>query len=60
MLRSRTLEEDERTGCSVVAAGRAEDVLVELDGDFTFEAGDEVYVCGSVDATQEFLDEFPQ
>ncbi len=50
----------QRTGCSVVAVERGEEVLVELGGDFRFQAGDEVYVCGSVDATQRYLNAFPQ
>ncbi len=50
----------ESTGCSVVAVGRDEEVLLDLSGDFRFQSGDEVYLCGSVDATQEFLREFPQ
>lgn len=50
----------ERTGCSVVAVERGEELLVELSPELTFAAGDEVYICGSVDATQEYLKEFPQ
>ena len=50
----------ESTGCSVVAVGRGDDVLIDLGGDFVFDAADEVYLCGSVDSTQEYLRVFPQ
>jgi Trk K+ transport system NAD-binding subunit len=50
----------ERTGSSVVAVERGEDLLVELDHEFRFREGDELYICGSVDATQRFLEVFPQ
>jgi Trk K+ transport system NAD-binding subunit len=50
----------ERTGSSVVAVERGDELLAELDTDFRFESGDEIYICGSVDATQRFLEVFPQ
>ncbi len=58
--RPADLDIRESTGCSVVAVGRGDDVLIDLGGDFTFDASDEVYLCGSVDATQKYLREFPQ
>ncbi|HEX4953095.1 MAG TPA: NAD-binding protein [Thermoanaerobaculia bacterium] len=36
----------ERTGCSLVAIGRGEEVLVSLSG-LTVDAGDRLYLCGS-------------
>lgn len=44
----------ERTGCSVVAVERGEEVLVELGEDFRFKTGDTVYVCGSTGAVRRF------
>jgi len=43
-----------RTGASVVAVERGDEVLVDLGPEFRFEAGDVLYVCGSKDATQRF------
>ena len=49
-----------RTGCSIVAVGRGGEILTQLDGAFTFEAGDTVYVCGSMTSTRRYLEVFPQ
>lgn len=49
----------ERTGCSVVAVERGDTVLVRFEPDFTFEARDAVYICGSEEATRKFAAEFP-
>ena len=43
----RDLSIRERTGCTVVAVERGDDVLVEFDPTFRFEAGDGVYVFGT-------------
>jgi Trk K+ transport system NAD-binding subunit len=43
-----------RTGCSLVAVERGDDVLVELAPDFRFQPDDTVYVCGSSGAVQRF------
>lgn len=43
-----------RTGCSVVAVERGDQVLVELGPDFRFAAGDAVYVVGPGDAATRF------
>jgi Trk K+ transport system NAD-binding subunit len=48
-----------RTGCSVVAVERGKDLLVHLDRDFRFEEHDSVYICGSEEATNTFVREFP-
>jgi Trk K+ transport system NAD-binding subunit len=49
----------ERTGCSVVAVERGKQVLVRFEHDFSFEARDLVYICGSEEATRKFAAEFP-
>ncbi|MEI6653587.1 MAG: NAD-binding protein [Verrucomicrobiota bacterium] len=49
----------ERTGCSVVAVERGDNVLVRFESDFAFEARDAVYICGSEEATRKFAVEFP-
>lgn len=43
-----------RTGCSVVAVERGEEVLVEAGPDFRFEPGDAIYVCGPADRVSRF------
>ena len=48
----------ERTGCSVVAVERGEEVLVELGGDFRFQPEDSVYICGSGNAVRRFREVF--
>ena len=48
----------ERTGCSVVAVERGNDVLVEFDRDFRFQPADAVYVCGSGGAVRRFQEVF--
>lgn len=48
----------ERTGCSVVAVERGDELLVEVGPDFEFEEGDVVYVCGDREATRTFRDTF--
>lgn len=47
-----------RTGCSLVAVERGDDVLVDLGPDFQFQPDDTVYVCGSSDAVQRFGEVF--
>jgi Trk K+ transport system NAD-binding subunit len=48
----------ERTGCSVVAVERGDEVLVELGSDFRFRPDDTVYVCGSHGAVRRFTETF--
>lgn len=50
----------DQTGCSVVAVERGEQLLVQFDADFRFEAADKVFICGSAEATRRFLQQFPQ
>jgi Trk K+ transport system NAD-binding subunit len=49
-----------KTGCSVVAVERRDELLVEFGADFRFEPGDAVYICGSAEAAQKFYQAFPQ
>jgi Trk K+ transport system NAD-binding subunit len=48
----------ERTGCSVVAVERGEQVLVEFAPDFRFQPEDAVYICGSGNAVRRFREVF--
>lgn len=48
----------ERTGCSVVAVERGEEVLVEFGPDFRFREDDALYVCGSHGAVRRFTETF--
>jgi len=48
----------ERTGCSVVAVERGEEVLVEFPAGFRVQAEDAVYICGSSAAVRRFQEAF--
>jgi Trk K+ transport system NAD-binding subunit len=48
----------ERTGCSVVAVERGEDVLVEFPAEFRFRPDDAIYICGSGGAVRRFREVF--
>jgi len=48
----------ERTGCSVVAVERGEEVIVEFGPEFRFRPEDAVYICGSGDAVRRFREVF--
>ena len=50
----------DRTGCSVVAVERGDDLLVEFGSEFRFERNDAIYICGSSEAVQKFGDIFPR
>lgn len=52
------LEIRERTGCSVVAVERGDEVLVELGPDFRFRDDDALYICGSQGAVRRFTETF--
>jgi Trk K+ transport system NAD-binding subunit len=49
----------ERTGASVVAIARGDEVIAALEPAFTFAEGDVVYVGGGAQALQAFLAAFP-
>ncbi|MBI2230755.1 MAG: NAD-binding protein [Deltaproteobacteria bacterium] len=50
----------ERTGCSVVAVERGDDLHVEFGEEFRFQAGDAIYICGGSEATQKYGEVYPQ
>ncbi len=50
----------EKTGCTVIAVERGEELLVEFNADFRFQTNDAVYICGSAEAAQKFYQSFPQ
>ena len=50
----------DKTGCTVVAVERGEELLVEFGAEFRFQANDAVYICGSSEAAQKFYQLFPQ
>ena len=50
----------QRTGASVVAVERGEELILEFGTDFRFAQADVVYVCGSDEATRRFTDAFSQ
>jgi Trk K+ transport system NAD-binding subunit len=45
----------ERTGCSVVAVERGDDLIVDLGPNFRFQAEDTIFVAGTDSATRSFL-----
>lgn len=47
-----------RTGCSVVAVERGEEILVELGPGFRFDPGDLLYVCGPPESVRRFAAAF--
>jgi Trk K+ transport system NAD-binding subunit len=48
----------ERTGVSVVAVERGDDVILELGPEFRFEEEDAVYVCGPAEEVRRFGEEY--
>jgi Trk K+ transport system NAD-binding subunit len=46
----------ERTGCSVVAVERGDEVMVEFGADFRFAPDDGIYVSGSSEAVRRFAE----
>ncbi len=49
----------ERTGCSVVAVERDDDVHVAFDGTFRLQPDDIVYVCGTKETIADYFRAFP-
>ena len=49
-----------KTGCSVVAVERGDELLVEFRPDFRFQSGDAIYICGSAGETQKYGEVYPQ
>ena len=50
----------DKTGCTVVAVERGDELLVDFAADFKFVENDAVYICGSAEAAQKFYELFPQ
>jgi Trk K+ transport system NAD-binding subunit len=50
----------EKTGCSVVAVERGDELLVEFGPEFRFLPDDAVYICGSAEAARRYDETFPQ
>ena len=48
----------ERTGCSVVAVERGDELVVEFGEDFRFQDDDAVFICGASDATRAYAEAF--
>jgi Kef-type K+ transport system membrane component KefB/Trk K+ transport system NAD-binding subunit len=49
----------ERTGCSVVAVERGEQILMEFPPSFTLSSDDALYICGTTKAVNLYYDEYP-
>ena len=50
----------ERTGCTVVAVERAQEVIMDIPQSFVLSHTDALYVCGTVDAFNGFYEAFAQ
>ncbi len=50
----------ERTGCSIVAIERHEELFVDFAGDFEIDPGDSIYLCGSEEAVDKYFGLFPE
>jgi Trk K+ transport system NAD-binding subunit len=48
-----------KTGCSVVAVERGEDVIVDFSEDFVPQPGDRVHLCGTEDDIARYHEAFP-
>ena len=49
----------QKTGCSVIAVERRDELIMDFDADFRFEDGDALYICGSTRAVRTFQESFP-
>ncbi len=49
----------QRTGATVVAVKRNDEVIADLDDDLQIHEGDELYLCGTEDAVDRFHVQFP-
>jgi Kef-type K+ transport system membrane component KefB/Trk K+ transport system NAD-binding subunit len=49
----------ERTGCTIVAVERRDEILMDLAPSFTLREDDALYVCGTANAVNRYYDEFP-
>jgi Trk K+ transport system NAD-binding subunit len=48
----------DRTGCTIVAVERGEELLVEFTNEFRLNPTDAVYLCGSAEAERRYYDQF--
>ncbi len=53
-----TLNIRRRTGCSVVAVERGDEIVTTFEEDFQFQSEDVVYACGHHESTESFLELF--
>ncbi len=53
-----SLDVRQKTGCSIVAVERGDDLIVEFDPEFRFAESDLVYACGTNAATVKFASEY--
>ena len=51
-------EELERTGAKVVAVERGQEVIIEFDDDFRLQAGDALFVCGTITCLERYQQVF--
>jgi Trk K+ transport system NAD-binding subunit len=49
----------ERTGCSVVAVERGDQILMDFPPSFTLSADDAIYICGTTKAVGLYYDQYP-
>ena len=49
----------ERTGCSVVAVERGDQILMDFPPSFTLSADDAIYICGTTKAVNLYYDQYP-
>jgi len=50
----------DKTGCSVVAVERGDELLVEFGPEFRFQPDDAVYICGNAEAAKKYDSTFSQ
>ncbi len=53
-----SLDVRQKTGCSIVAVERGDDLIVDFDPEFRFAKDDLVYVCGTNAATLKFASDY--
>lgn len=49
----------QRTGCTIIAVARGDEVIVDLDDDLEIQRGDQLYLCGTEDAVETYFSAFP-
>jgi len=56
----RSVDSLEGHRCKIVAVSRGGEVLVSFDDDFAIQKGDEIFLCGSPESIDVYLQVFPQ